>query len=68
MDWNEVPEGIGGKTEVIVWHDIVNEKDLSISSEVPEHSSNFVEPNIITAVKTSVKGESYEIVEFTQKV
>lgn len=68
MDWNEVPEGIGGKTEVIVWHDVVNEKDQSISSEVPEISSNSVEPNIITAVKSSVKSESCEIVEFTQKV
>lgn len=68
MDWNEVPEGVGGKTEVIVWHDVVNEKDQSISSEVPENIPNLVEPNIITAVKSSTKGETYEIVEFTQKV
>lgn len=34
MDWNEVPDGIGGKVEVAVWTDLIDEKKASTSSDV----------------------------------
>ena len=34
MGWNEVPEGIGGKVEISVWHELVEEKKGSTSAEV----------------------------------
>ena len=30
MDWNEVPEGIGGELEVAVWHELVQDKKASV--------------------------------------
>lgn len=68
MDWNEVSEGVGGKTEIIVWHDVVDEKNEAVPSDVPEDISDAVQPNIITVVRSSTKTEPYEIIEFTQKV
>lgn len=40
IDWNEVPEGIGGKADVSAWHDIVEKKDsaLELPSDLPSNS------------------------------
>jgi hypothetical protein len=35
MDWNVVPEGTGGKVEVVVWHELIDERKTLASSEVP---------------------------------
>lgn len=67
MDWNEVPEGVGGNPEITVWHDIIEEK--ASTSDLPPESPDGIPPNIITVHKRSRSGnEELELVEFTQKV
>jgi hypothetical protein len=67
MDWNEVPEGEGGKADIAVWHDIIDEEAFSssdLSTEVPggrAHDVLFVTEDAMSAMN------SYEIVSFTQK-
>lgn len=69
MDWNEVPDAIGGEAEIIVWHDIMDEKNGHISSDVPDNVPDMLPPNIMIPTKTvSAGNETFEIIEFTQKV
>ena len=68
MDWNEVPEGVGGKVEIIVWHEIVEEKRNSAPAELPSTSSQSPSPSIITVSIGATDPEKNEIIEFTQKV
>lgn len=65
MDWNEVPEGVGGKAEITVWHEVVEEKRSSAFAELPSKSSDFATPNVITV---SISAEKHRVVEFSQKV
>lgn len=68
MDWNEVPEGFGGKPDVLAWHDIVDHKE-SHSSEVPEDVPESTQPNVVTIYQNHDSGsDGYELVEFTSKV
>ena len=64
MDWSEVPEGIGGKIDVAVWHELVQEQKngaatLPSTSEKP--------PGIVFLWQEAI-GKPAEIVEFTQQV
>ena len=69
MDWNEVPEGVGGNADVHAWHDIVDQKEELHSSEVPTDDSGSAPPNIVTIYQNHGKGvDDYEIVEFTSNV
>lgn len=34
MDWNVVPEGVGSRVEVVVWHELIDERKTLTSSEV----------------------------------
>lgn len=68
MEWNEVPEGVGGKVEIIVWHEIVEEKRNSALAELPSASSESPSPNVITVSISATDPEKHETVEFTQKV
>lgn len=69
MDWNEVPEGFGGKADVLAWHDIVDQKEESNSSEVPIDDSRSTKPSIVTVSQNHDKGaDGYEIVKFTSEV
>ncbi|KAL8687589.1 MAG: hypothetical protein Q9218_006284 [Villophora microphyllina] len=65
MDWNEVPEGVGGKAEIAVWHDIIEERRSSVSTDLPSDK----DPTQIVAVSkvTSSKDNGPKIVEFTQQ-
>ena len=65
MDWNEVPEGVGGKAEIAVWHEIVEEKRSTASAEVPPSLSDGASPKIITLSTGSSGPKS---IEFTQAV
>lgn len=47
MDWNEVPDGIGGNLDVSVWHETVDEKKQLSDSEVPEYEPKFETPSIL---------------------
>lgn len=69
MDWNEVPEGFGGKPDVLAWHDIVDQKEEPNSSEVPTDVPGSTAPSIVTVYQNLDNGiDDYEIVEFTSKV
>jgi hypothetical protein len=47
MDWNEVPEGIGGNLDVSVWHESVNEKKQLSDTEVPASEPKSGSPSIL---------------------
>lgn len=64
MDWNEVPEGIGGKLDVSVWHEIVQDQKNG-TAELPQNSGK--PPNVIFLWQEGVS-KSVEVVEFTQQV
>lgn len=68
MDWNEVPEGVGGKADIAVWHDIIDEK-ASMPSELPTEIPGGAVPDVLCVVEDGISAlDSYEIVTFTQKV
>ena len=67
MDWNEVPEGIGGQAGVGVWHEIVEEKKATVGSAMPENAENESLKNLVS-VWHGGKDDVGEVVEFTQKV
>lgn len=64
MDWSEVPEGIGGKIDVSVWHELVQDQQSSVA-ELP---SNSAKPPGVVFLWQETVGKSAEIVEFTQQV
>jgi acyl-CoA synthetase (AMP-forming)/AMP-acid ligase II len=64
MDWNEVPEGIGGKLDVSVWHQLVQDQ-RSADSRLP--SDTVKAPSVVFLWQQGIR-KSAEIVEFTQNV
>ena len=64
MDWNEVPEGIGGKVDVSVWHELV--QDSKYTEDVLPSSTGKA-PGVIFLWQEAV-GKPAEIVEFSQQV
>jgi hypothetical protein len=65
MDWNEVPEGIGGQAGVGVWHEIIEERKATVGTALPDNTGNEPLKDVV-AIWHSSKGD--EEVEFTQKV
>lgn len=63
MDWNEVPEGIGGKTDVSVWHQLVQDQKHG-NAALPQDAGKA--PNVVFLWQEAV-GKPVEIVEFTQQ-
>ncbi|CAN9079869.1 unnamed protein product [Alternaria alternata] len=63
MDWSEVPEGIGGKIDVAVWHELVQEQK-SAPTALPSTSEK--PPNVVFLWQEAV-GKPAEVVEFTQQ-
>ncbi len=66
MDWNEVGEGEGGKADIAVWHDIIDEKQAS--SELPGDLEGSATNILMVTEDASSAMDSYEITEFTQAV
>lgn len=64
MDWSEVPEGIGGKVDVSVWHELVQD---SKHTEDVLPSDGGKAPGVVFLWQEAV-GKPAEIVEFTQQV
>lgn len=64
MDWSEVPEGIGGKVDVSVWHELV--QDSKHTDDVLP-SDGGKAPGVVFLWQEAV-GKPAEIVEFTQQV
>jgi len=67
MDWNEVPEGAGGKAEIAVWHEIIDDKREPRTSDLPA-SMPGEEPPSIVIVSKNPDSSDYSMVAFTQKV
>lgn len=65
MDWNEVPEGAGGKIEVAVWHELVKER-VDIGSELPPLDPKSPTPSL-TTLRSSPTGPG-EFVTYTPGV
>ncbi|KAF2841374.1 hypothetical protein M501DRAFT_1000561 [Patellaria atrata CBS 101060] len=65
MDWSEVPEGTGGRVEVNVWHDLVQDhvQQQGGKIDLPELQEN---PGTIVSIWQSAQGQPGEIAEFTQ--
>ncbi|KAF2465224.1 uncharacterized protein BDR25DRAFT_270752 [Lindgomyces ingoldianus] len=63
MDWNEVPEGIGGKIDVSVWHQLVQDQKNG-TLELPQDAAKA--PSMVFLWQEGVS-KSVEIVEFTQQ-
>ena len=67
MDWNEVGEGEGGKAEIAVWHDVIDEKQAS--SELPVEDPEDAVTNVVMVTEDAWSAmDSYELTEFTQAV
>jgi acyl-CoA synthetase (AMP-forming)/AMP-acid ligase II len=63
MDWNEIPEGVGGKVDISVWHQLVQDQKNG-ATQLPTGSDKA--PDVIFLWQEAV-GKPAEIVEFTQK-
>ncbi|KAI9777246.1 MAG: hypothetical protein M1839_008976 [Geoglossum umbratile] len=66
MDWNEVPEGIGGQAGVGVWHEIVEEKKATVSPTLPDNAEHEPLKDLVS-IWHGEKDDVGEVVEFTQK-
>lgn len=66
MDWNVVPEGTGSKVEVVVWHELIDERRTLTSSEVlPVDKESSVQP--LSTFWPANDGVG-ELVEYTSEV
>lgn len=64
MDWNEVPEGIGGKIDVSVWHELVQDQKNGSPTLPPGPDKTA---GVVFLWQEAV-GKAAEVVEFTQQV
>jgi len=64
VDWNEVPEGIGGKVDVTVWHELVQDSKVQ-STELSTTAAGSKPANIVFLWQAK-PGDPAEHVEFTQ--
>lgn len=66
MDWNVVPEGTGGKVEVVVWHELVDERKTLTSTAVPAiDKESAVQP--LSTFWPAAEGVG-QLVEYTSEV
>ncbi|KAF2744911.1 hypothetical protein M011DRAFT_479384 [Sporormia fimetaria CBS 119925] len=63
MDWNEVPEGIGGKVDVSVWHQLVQDQ----RSGAPALPNGTEKAPGVAFLWQEGLSKSVEIVEFSQQ-
>lgn len=66
LDWNEVPEGAGGKLDVSTWHDLIEEQKAGASNEVPPLDKDNAAPSVYALWPT--KAGKYDLVEYSQQV
>ncbi|KAF7525882.1 hypothetical protein G7054_g10949 [Neopestalotiopsis clavispora] len=66
LDWNEVPEGFGGKVNVSTWQDILHESPVTAGNELPAEADAKGTSGVVFFWKSKA-GTQEEMVEFTQK-
>lgn len=67
LDWNEIPEGFGGKVGVSVWHELVEEKKSSTTKDLPYGGRGGGSDNVVT-IWQKKEDDAGEVVGFTQGV
>lgn len=69
MEWNEVPEGVGGRADIGVWHEVIEERRHIVDSNLPT-DLNGGSLSTIVMVSNNRRGgpNNFDIVEFTQQV
>lgn len=66
IDWSQPPDEIEGKVDVAVWHELVNAKRDSVSSDVPASDpTTTVYPLVTVWLNETGTGK---LVEYTQGV
>ena len=71
MDWKEASGLDNGEIHTATWHNLLEEQKGSASSDPPSDNPDFVLPNILAVWQRQTSAslpETYEVVEFTQKV
>lgn len=66
LDWNEVPEGVGGKVNVSTWQDILNESPVTAGGDLPAEDAANSLSDVVLFWK-SKSGSQEELIKFTQK-
>ncbi|KAL9039628.1 MAG: hypothetical protein Q9214_004800, partial [Letrouitia sp. 1 TL-2023] len=68
MEWNEVPEGVGGRADIGVWHEVIEERRHIVDSDLTSGLNDGSLSNIVM-VSNNRKGgpKNFDIVEFTQQ-
>lgn len=67
MEWDEIPEGIGGRVGISVWHEIVDEKKGAVGAQLPANAQGEVVPGLTTFWATN-EDPVGQMTEFSQKV
>jgi hypothetical protein len=65
LDWNEVPEGMGGSVNVATWQDIISDAPASAATELPPLDPENVPKDVVTFWQ-SKPGQMEEMVRFSQ--
>ncbi|KAI1332149.1 hypothetical protein F5Y16DRAFT_358636 [Xylariaceae sp. FL0255] len=65
LDWNEVPQGMGGKVNVSTWQDILNDSPQTAGTELPASDPKSTAEDVIMFWKAKA-GTKEEMVQFTQ--
>lgn len=65
MDWNEVPEGIGGSVSVATWQEIIRDAPASEGTELPVADQETT-PGDVVVFAEGKKGEQASMVRFNQ--
>jgi hypothetical protein len=65
MDWNEVPEGMGGSVNVATWQEILREAPVTAGTELPASDANSGPKDVVTFWQSKA-GQMEEMVRFTQ--
>ncbi|KAL9606959.1 MAG: hypothetical protein Q9167_008078 [Letrouitia subvulpina] len=68
MEWNEVPEGVGGRADIGVWHEVIEERRHIVDSNLPSDLNDDNLSNIVMVSNNRTGGPNdFDIVEFTQQ-
>lgn len=65
LDWNEIPQGMGGSVNVSTWKDIIQDAPASAGAELPEADPSMA-PSDVVVFWQAKPGEMEEMVRFTQ--
>ncbi|KAK4072384.1 hypothetical protein Trihar35433_4448 [Trichoderma harzianum] len=65
LDWNEVPEGMGGSVNVATWQEIIRDAPADSGTELPPLNLEKVPMDVVTFWQTK-PGQLEEMVRFTQ--